>query len=83
MYAYTKPCEANIWTSNLGLQNLNENQYFIVENNITSTMHYDHEKSIDVRITKNKKSKLQSKNYNKVMRVNLEKNQVNNYIFQY
>jgi len=69
---YAKPYSANTWSSNLGLQNLNQNEYLVV-NNINETMHNN---STEIRIVKYDSSKREINNDNEIIIVRLTPNKV-------
>lgn len=70
---HTTPNLTNIWTSNFGLQKLNENGYFVVNDNITKNVR---EMAAEIQVLKYKNSKQGIENEQKTIRVHLERDKV-------
>jgi hypothetical protein len=71
---HARPCSANVWISNLGLQRLPEKECFVVDN-VTIPIRV-HEKSIKIQVADNENPKRKTKNNREIIRLRGKRNKV-------
>ncbi|XP_025415778.1 solute carrier family 15 member 2-like [Sipha flava] len=69
---HARPCSANVWISNLGLQRLPEKECFVVDN-VTIPIRV-HEKSIKIQVADNENPKRKTKNNREIIRLRGKRN---------